>query len=279
MRTPGGSVAEDHTNLRANVVEYWEKYHESYLKNVGKTFQAGEMRTPAGGDDFRDSNRCLAGRAGIRPGHRVLDAGCGVCGPSIDIASVVERISIAAITISPKQARTARSLIAEARVADCVQVLLADFHELPYAGGSFDVVFFFESAGYSYAPGRLFAEVCRVLKPGGTVYIKDVFRREDPLTAAEQEELRDFDEVFSQWTPAMGETIRAMRDAGFVDVAGSDLTGMVTTKHVLEAMLEVRDGEWWATDFAERHFRQYRCLPIYYGEVRGEKPEQPQFRQ
>jgi ubiquinone/menaquinone biosynthesis C-methylase UbiE len=62
-------------------------------------------------------------------------------------------------------------------VADRIEVHTADMRQIPFPDGSFDTVLSMNAIHNIYsAPGRAkaIAEICRVLKPGGTVLIVDV---------------------------------------------------------------------------------------------------------
>ena len=63
---------------------YYDSLGEIIVKDVGKTYQAGTLVSAK--DPYRDTNLYLAERAGIKAGMKILDAGCGACGPAIDIA-------------------------------------------------------------------------------------------------------------------------------------------------------------------------------------------------
>lgn len=62
-------------------------------------------------------------------------------------------------------------------VADRVEVVTADMRKIPFPGASFDTVVSMNAIHNIYSkPGRAeaIAEICRVLKPGGTVLIVDI---------------------------------------------------------------------------------------------------------
>jgi SAM-dependent methyltransferase len=258
----------DATYLAA-VRDYWQKTHRAYLESVGTTLQASRIKVSPAEDPVTASNLYLADAARILPGDRVLDAGCGVCGPAIDIARSIERVSIAAITISHEQAITAHQLVRQAELHSHIQVLVGDFHHLPLAASMFDVAYFFESCSYCYNPNLLFSEIRRVLRPGGRIYIKDVFRRKGPLSEEEKNDLCEFDRTFTSRTSSMEIVARALATSGFSDVRTRDLSGLITTLHALEAMFTLRAGLLQPTDFGRTHFRIYRHLPILYGEVQA----------
>jgi len=242
---------------------YWDGEHDAYLAHVGTTFQAGRM-LPSG--SIRESNLWLARAAGLRAGQRVLDAGCGVCGPGIDIAREIEGLQIVGITLSPRQASTATALIREEGLAARLHVVQGDYHGLPFADGAFDVVFFFESIGYASNLVQLFSGVQRVLRPGGLVYMKDVFRRELLLSDQEREELAEFDRAYVIRTPTVGECVEAATLAGLTSIRTRDLSEVVSTAHARRAMFDAAKAGT-PCSFGRLHDRRHSCLPVYFAEL------------
>src|SRR5215218_11502731 len=159
------------------------------VEAAGTTLQGGLVKRSAEASVVPEaSSRYLGELAGVAPGDHVLDAGCGVGGPALAIARAVPGVVVDGVTVSEVQATMARKLVAEAGLADRVRIHVADFHHLPFADASFDVAVYFEVTGYSPDRSALYRESARVLAPGGTVYVKDTFCREEPLT----EEQRGF---------------------------------------------------------------------------------------
>jgi cyclopropane fatty-acyl-phospholipid synthase-like methyltransferase len=253
----------------ADVREYWEETTGLYLEH-GTTFQAGYIRGPDDRATARASNLYLASRAGIGPGQRVLDAGCGVCGPSIDIVRGIGDLRVDAVTLSPLQAKLARETIRHAGLEQWIDVYVCDYHELPFEAERFDVVFFLESL-YSVDLSRLFAEVHRVLRPGGRVYAKEVFRREGPLSPVEQPALDEFEDVFHYKVRLMSETATTAAAAGFEQVECTDLNPLASTEHYARAMTEFVCGFPRPTAFGRRHYRRFPVVPVMFGEVRARK--------
>ena len=135
-------------NYTETVRAYWEETTSLYLQH-GATFQAGFVNEPGQPTNSTANNLFLASRAGIKPGDRVLDAACGVCGPSIDIARSIPDVKIDAVTLSPSQATLARDAVRNAGLTDQVQIHVCDYHDLPFEAKRFDVVFCFESCDLS----------------------------------------------------------------------------------------------------------------------------------
>jgi ubiquinone/menaquinone biosynthesis C-methylase UbiE len=254
------------------VRNYYDRMNPLILKYVGKTYQSGLLTTNSKADPFRETNLYCADRAGIQPGYYVLDAGCGVCGPSIDIAQHIEGVRIEAITLSSAQANTARELVQQAGLADRIQIHVGDFHHLPFANEVFDLAFFFESSGYSYRHQRLFAEVYRVLRPGGRLYIKEPFSKEPPLSDQEQHELAEMNRIYAYKIARMSEVVEAISAVGFQNVISRDLSEIVSTKYFDKAIVEFKHGLPCVTEFGKFHYYPYQIKPTFFGEIKASKP-------
>ncbi|HEY8207060.1 MAG TPA: methyltransferase domain-containing protein [Myxococcaceae bacterium] len=198
------------------VATYYDDWTSRYLEHFGDTIQAHRPTR------LEDLHAYLAKQAGIRDGKRVLDAGCGVCGPSVSFARG-HAITVEALTISPVQARMASEHVAKAGLSDRIHVRAGDFHRLEqlYPREEFDLVYFLESMSHSPRPDRVLAGVAHVLKPGGIVYIKDYFIRQCE-TAEEQRRvmrvIENVDRLFETKTPVVAEMIAHLRAAGFLPV-------------------------------------------------------------
>ena len=182
----------------AEVRRFYDRWTPTLVEAAGTTLQFGLVRRP-GETSVRPetSSRYLAERAGVVPGDRVLDAGCGVGGPALAIAAGVPDVVIDGVTVSEVQAGMARRLVDEAGLAGRVRVSVADFHRLPFPDASFDVALYLEVTGYSPDREALYRESARVLRPGGTVYVKDTFCREEQLSDEQRRCMRASDELWA----------------------------------------------------------------------------------
>jgi hypothetical protein len=104
-----------------------------------------------------------------------------------------------------------------------------------------------------------------VLRPGGSLYVKDVFRREQLWSAQESLELAEFDRVYQYCTRSLEACVRAAATAGFTAIATRDLTDHVSIAHTAQAMVDARDGT--LSAFGRLHHRRYACLPVYFAEL------------
>ncbi|WP_017719781.1 PatA/PatG family cyanobactin maturation protease [Kamptonema formosum] len=170
----------------------------------------------------------LIAQAGIKPGDYVLDAGCGTGGPSVAIAQSVEGVRVEGINLSEGQVSKAQQLVREAGLADRVRIQLGDYHDLPFEDNIFDVVVFFDTASYSDNFPQLFAEIYRVLRPQGTLYIKDGFPKEGPLSPEEELKLLQIKQISLTKLPRLSEMREAIERAGFQDIQCRDLSEIFT---------------------------------------------------
>jgi cyclopropane fatty-acyl-phospholipid synthase-like methyltransferase len=243
------------------------------VEAAGTTLQFGLVqRSAETAATPETSTRYLAELAGVAPGDHVLDAGCGVGGPAIALARAVPDVVIDGVTISEVQARLARDLIAKAGLAERVRVHLADFHHVPFPDRSFDVALYLEVTGYAPDRNPLYREAARVLRPGGTVYVKEIFCREDPLTEQQRLSVAEFDELWACRIPTLSETIGAMRAAGFVDIRAREYP-FVSIEHYYESMVSRDEGGIRLNAFGQAFFRLFPDFPAFFGETKARRPE------
>jgi cyclopropane fatty-acyl-phospholipid synthase-like methyltransferase len=157
----------------------------------------------------------VAHSAGVDGDSRVLDVGCGVGGPACHVArSTGARVH--GLTPNQAQLEIARAGAAHRGLADRVRFDLGEACHLPYPGGSFDVVLFFESACHFPDRARFFREAWRVLKPGGRLAGEDWVQGEQAPQPLRSEWAA---RIASGWAiPALGsiaEYAAQMTEAGF----------------------------------------------------------------
>ena len=276
--TSGSETEADVFQYLEQVRSYYDHITPTILKNVGTTYQTSLFRTESQIDPYRDSNLYCAERAGIQPGHHILDAGCGVCGPGIDIAQNIQNVKIDAITLSVVQADTARKLVHQAGLSDRIKVHVGDFHHLPFTDGMFDLILFLESAVYSYDRQKLFAEAYRVLCPGGSIYIKEPYIKAVPLSQQQQKEIAEANRVYACRMARIDETMKVMSDIGFENITSCDLSEIASTKEFSEAMIESQHGFPFLTEFGKVHYRHFQHKPAFFGEVKARKPRKLNHR-
>ena len=126
--------------------------------------------------------RALA-EAGVGPGSRVLEVGCG-WGGLAEIAAVELQAQVTGVTLSVEQLAWAKARLAAAGVDTQCDLRLQDYRDLAAAGSAdepYDAVVsieMFEAVGREYWPGY-FDMLHRCLKPGGLACVQSITIRDD----------------------------------------------------------------------------------------------------
>jgi cyclopropane-fatty-acyl-phospholipid synthase len=112
----------------------------------------------------------IADRAGIRPGDRILEIGCG-WGAMAEYAAAELGCTVTAVTISPEQADFVVRRMKEAGLEDRVDVILADFREIQGRYERVISIEMIESIEEASWPD-LYDVIARSLVPGGTAALQ-----------------------------------------------------------------------------------------------------------
>jgi ubiquinone/menaquinone biosynthesis C-methylase UbiE len=119
------------------------------------------------------ARRILLDQATVRPGHRVLDIGCGTG----TLAMLIKRLhpDVDVVGLDPDPKALARAKRKAERSAVSIRLDQGFSHELPYPEASFDRVF--STFMFHHLMGdereKTLYEVRRVLTPGGSLHMLD----------------------------------------------------------------------------------------------------------
>ena len=201
------------------------------------------------GTDIGWRKRALA-RAGIQPGHAVLDIGAGT--GDLSFAAAAQGARVLAVDLSPGMlAVLARRATAEQRGQ--IQPLVGNAEELPLPDGSVDRIVTGFTVRNVHDLARAFAEFKRVLRPGGRAVILELshpqsaafarcysfyFDRVAPAAAAllggDREAYRYLPRSLRPF-PEVERLAEMLRDAGFQNVSYERLTFGIAAIHIAEA--------------------------------------------
>jgi ubiquinone/menaquinone biosynthesis C-methylase UbiE len=118
-----------------------------------------------------------AGRAaGLEPGQKVLDAGCGLGGPARTLAATFG-CEVVGLEIVGEFCRAAAMLTEWVGLSERVTFQEGDVGAMPFVEAAFDRVVTLHTLMNVKEKGAFFAEVRRVLKPTGGLFLYEVCRR------------------------------------------------------------------------------------------------------
>jgi cyclopropane-fatty-acyl-phospholipid synthase len=154
---------------KKNIHAHYDLGNAFYSRWLDPSMTYSSARFQAPGQSLEDAQenkyRTLAQAMDLRPGHRVLEIGCG-WGGFAEYAAREVGAKVTAITISREQYDFAQRRMFEQGLNDRAEIRLVDYRDLD---GHYDRVAsieMFEAVGERYWP-TYFDKVAQVLKPGG----------------------------------------------------------------------------------------------------------------
>jgi cyclopropane fatty-acyl-phospholipid synthase-like methyltransferase len=160
-------IVDYYNTTEASYTDGWDlnnslALHYGYKDGRARTFTASLLRM----------NEVLMEMAGITAADHVLDAGCGIGGSSIYLATHTG-CRCTGISLSPKQVEKAKRLARERKLDHLLHFETRSYSNTEYPDASFDVVWGLESICYADDKGAFVKEAFRLLKPGGRLIIAD----------------------------------------------------------------------------------------------------------
>ncbi|MDD2636475.1 MAG: class I SAM-dependent methyltransferase [Bacteroidales bacterium] len=200
-------------NKKSKLEEIKKHYHDytsTYLEVVDSAIQS-----------HRSANEELMldyyfNVMGVKSGMKLLDAGCGVCGPAIYFAKEAD-IIIDAINISDTQIEIAKHKIEEFGLENKINVICGDYHFLEnyYSENDFDIIYFLEAYGHGLNHKKLLESSVSLLKKGGLLYIKDYFQKDLKDMKRVNKVAKLMNKNFAYNLPCLYDTIGHLRRLNF----------------------------------------------------------------
>lgn len=130
--------------------------------------------------DHSEVNRLLIDRfLELGGGGRVLDVGTGPAQIPIELVARSEGSRAVAIDAARHMLRAGAEHLKRTGTGERVRLVLTDAKRLPFPDASFDAVLSNSIVHHIPDPVPCFAEIARVLRPGGALLLRDLHRPDD----------------------------------------------------------------------------------------------------
>ena len=170
-------------------------------------------------------------------GCEVLDIGCGLGAVDELLVRQYGVKSVVGIDIDPSLLEIMRERIARTRLENCIRGQRVEPGPLPFPAAGFDLVFSKDSMVQIPDKPAIFAEILRVLRPGGRFVASDWLRGGTGKYSPEMMEFFRIEGIAYNMV-TLEESAAALRAAGFVEVEIRDRRDWYLTlaQRELEAM-------------------------------------------
>ena len=188
-----------------------QEYDDAMIAVLEAVWGEGYM-SPGGPDEIR---RVVEGVELV--GKSVLDIGCGTGGITRFLAQTFHPRQMTGVDVEQELVDIAQRSAAEAGLADQLTFLCVEPGPLPFDDDSFDVVFSKDSMIHIADKEALFADIYRVLRPGGRVAACDWMSGSEPPFSPEMDKYIALENL--GFGMASAQRYRsAMQAAGFADI-------------------------------------------------------------
>jgi len=163
----------------------------------------------------------------LKPGDRLLDAGCGVGG---SCRYIVENLGIetVGITLSKRLLDTAIELSKDNKNNTLLKFYMMDFNSTEFDDSSFDKILGLESICHAQNKEVFAREAYRLLNNGGILVVADSFQVREDLNKDEE---KMYDDVLSSWAIPNRTTAKkfgnVLKKAGLVNIQCIDKTPLI----------------------------------------------------
>ncbi len=148
-----------------------DRQHEPY--NSTDVYEYGIFRTHI----FKHPNDIDIKLADLKGNIKIMDAGCGMLGPSINFSKKIPSAKIFAVSNGKsKHKKVIISKIKENKLENKIIPVFMDYHDMDkkFKNNSLDRIVFIESIGFSNDILNLLKKCHKLLKKGGKVYIRTI---------------------------------------------------------------------------------------------------------
>jgi ubiquinone/menaquinone biosynthesis C-methylase UbiE len=112
----------------------------------------------------------------------ILDVGTGTARIPIELAKRNSTVQILGVDLSEEMLILGRQNVTAAGFADRITLFHVDAKMMPFEDGTFDAVVSNSIVHHIPDPSHCFKEIVRLAKPGGSFFIRDLFRPKEKVT-------------------------------------------------------------------------------------------------
>jgi ubiquinone/menaquinone biosynthesis C-methylase UbiE len=197
--------------MKPKVEKYYDKWTIHYLNSgYGNVIQAHRPT------NVEDLHEYTAKNAGMKDGMKILDVGCGVCGPTIYFAENFD-VQLTGFAISEEHIRYSKKSIAEKNLHEKIKLVKGEFHNLHkyFENEEFDLIIMLEAYGHAANQNKLLRSAEKILKKNGHIYIKEYFQKE--ITGSWERKrkmkraIRNMNRIYAYNLPDLTKTIQSFR--------------------------------------------------------------------
>jgi cyclopropane-fatty-acyl-phospholipid synthase len=168
---------------RRNVAHHYDLSYDLYRRFLDEDMQYSCAYFPTPETTLEEAQAAkkahLTAKLLLKPGHKVLDIGCGWGGLALSIAEAAPGVQVLGVTLSKEQLAVARRRAEERGLSDRVSFELCDYRDVP---GPFDRIVsvgMFEHVGAPHFQ-EFFENVGRLLADDGVMVLHSIGRKDGP---------------------------------------------------------------------------------------------------
>jgi cyclopropane-fatty-acyl-phospholipid synthase len=259
--------ANTREGARRNIEAHYDLGNDFYSLWLDPTMTYSSARFDAGANSLAAAQTAkyaaLARLIDLKPGHHVLEIGCG-WGGFAEYAAREVGAKVTGITISPAQLAFARERMARQGLNDRVELKLVDYRDVE---GSFDRIAsieMFEAVGQRYWPAY-FSTLRDRLKPGGLAGLQIITIRDDLFHTYRRN--ADFIQKYIFPGGMLPTPDRLSRQIGKAGLALKEVEHFsedyARTLHQWRERFDAREDEVAALGFDQRFIRMWRFYLAY----------------
>jgi ubiquinone/menaquinone biosynthesis C-methylase UbiE len=150
---------------------------------IPRTLEPEVMDSPEEARDYDAMDHCAVNRVfagdflAVWDGRNpILDVGTGTAQIPIELCRRSQEARVTAIDLAEHMLRVGRQNVERAGFSDRIQLQLCDAKHTPFADGHFAAVISNSIVHHIPEPAHVLAEIVRVVRPGGLLFIRDLLR-------------------------------------------------------------------------------------------------------